>query len=179
MARCWEMSTLSAGYIRQRKVTSVSSNGSLGFIVHVKFCRMVDSVPRWWLSLPWPIPCQSQIGWYRLWGGNIVMAKTQHIPGKQVLVRSWLWIFLTYTGNLYFEVAIRYSSTPKGFQTSYEGDIWCIFTVTFWEKVYFQNSSPVYFSPLYGSKLPQNIWGINLCLEGLNLLNQTCQKYQF
>ena len=29
--------------------------------------------------------CQSQIGWYRLRG------KTQYTPGKQVLVRSWLW----------------------------------------------------------------------------------------
>ena len=33
MARCREMSTLPAGYIPQRKVTSVSSSGSLGFIV--------------------------------------------------------------------------------------------------------------------------------------------------
>jgi hypothetical protein len=33
MARCQEMSTLPAGYILQRKVTSASSSGSLGFIV--------------------------------------------------------------------------------------------------------------------------------------------------
>ena len=52
MARCQEMSTLPAGYILQHKVTSGSSSGSLGFIVCVKCCRMV---PRWWLSLSWPI----------------------------------------------------------------------------------------------------------------------------
>ena len=44
MARCWEMSTLPAGHIPQCKVTSMSSNGSLGFIV---CCRMVVSVSRW------------------------------------------------------------------------------------------------------------------------------------
>ena len=38
MARCWEMSTLPAGYIPRRKVTSASSSGSLGFIVCVKCC---------------------------------------------------------------------------------------------------------------------------------------------
>ena len=54
MARCREMSILSAGYIPHRKVTSASSSGSLGFIVCVKCCRMVDSVPRWLLSLSWP-----------------------------------------------------------------------------------------------------------------------------
>ena len=31
--RCWEMSTLPAGYIPQRKVTLASSSGLLGFIV--------------------------------------------------------------------------------------------------------------------------------------------------
>ena len=41
MARCQEMSTLPAGYISQRKVTSASSSGSLGFIVCVKFCMIV------------------------------------------------------------------------------------------------------------------------------------------
>ena len=55
MARCREMSTLSAGYIPQHKVTLASSSGSVGFIVCVKYCRMVDSVPRWQLSLSWPI----------------------------------------------------------------------------------------------------------------------------
>ena len=55
MARFQEMLSLSAGYIPQRKVTSESSSGSLGFIVCVKCCRMADSVPRWRLSLSWPI----------------------------------------------------------------------------------------------------------------------------
>ena len=36
MARCQDMSTLPAGYILQRKVTSASSSGSLGFIVCVQ-----------------------------------------------------------------------------------------------------------------------------------------------
>ena len=49
------MSTLHAGYIPQHKVTSASSSGSLGFIVCVKCCRVVDSVPRWQLSLSGPI----------------------------------------------------------------------------------------------------------------------------
>ena len=55
MARCQDMSTLPAGYILQRKVTSRSSSGSLDFIVCVKCCRMIDIVPRWQLSLSWPI----------------------------------------------------------------------------------------------------------------------------
>ena len=55
VTRCREMATLPAGYIPQRKVPSASSSGSLGFIVCVKCCRMVDSVPRWGLSLSWPI----------------------------------------------------------------------------------------------------------------------------
>ena len=73
MARCWEMSTLPAGYILQRKVTSASSSGSLGSIVCVKCCRMVDSVPRWWLSLSWPI--QSDHLLIADWGGNILVAR--------------------------------------------------------------------------------------------------------
>jgi hypothetical protein len=39
------MATLPAGYISQRNVPSASSSGTLGFIVCVKCCRMVDSVP--------------------------------------------------------------------------------------------------------------------------------------
>ena len=45
VTRCQEMATLPAGYIPQRKVPEASSSGSLGFIVCVKCCRMVDSVP--------------------------------------------------------------------------------------------------------------------------------------
>ena len=39
------MATLPAGYILQRRVPSTSSSGSLGFIVFVRCCRMVDNVP--------------------------------------------------------------------------------------------------------------------------------------
>ena len=39
------MAALPVGYIPQRKVPLVSSSGSLGFIVCVQCCRMVDSVP--------------------------------------------------------------------------------------------------------------------------------------
>ena len=39
------MATLPAGYIPQRKVLSANSSVSLGFIVCVQCCRMVDSVP--------------------------------------------------------------------------------------------------------------------------------------
>jgi hypothetical protein len=45
MARCREMATLPAGYIPQRKLPLASSSGSLGFIVCMQCCRMVDSVP--------------------------------------------------------------------------------------------------------------------------------------
>ena len=51
MARYREISTLPAGYIPQHKVTLASSSGSLGSIVRVKCCMMVDSVPRWRLSI--------------------------------------------------------------------------------------------------------------------------------
>ena len=94
MARCWEMSTLHAGYIPQHKVTSESSSGSLGFIVCVKCCRMVDSVPRWCLSLSWPIQSDHLLIADRMIppsGQEHSHGKTQHIPGKQVLARSWLW----------------------------------------------------------------------------------------
>ena len=49
------MSTLPAGYIPQNIVTSTSSSGSLGFILCVKCCRMVDSVPKWQITLSEPI----------------------------------------------------------------------------------------------------------------------------
>ena len=42
---CQEMATLPAEYIPQCKLPSASSIGSLGFIVCVQCCRMVDSVP--------------------------------------------------------------------------------------------------------------------------------------
>ena len=81
----------------QRKLTLASSSGSLGFIVCVKCCRMVDSVPRWWLSLSWPI--QSDHLWIAdrmipTSGRKHSHGKTQSIPWKQVLVRSWLWKFI-------------------------------------------------------------------------------------
>ena len=44
VARCQEMATLPAGYIPQIKMASAS-------IVFVQCCRMVDSIPRWQLSL--------------------------------------------------------------------------------------------------------------------------------
>ena len=44
MGRCWEMSTLHAGYIPQHKVTSASSSGSLGFIMNF---HCVWSVAGW------------------------------------------------------------------------------------------------------------------------------------
>ena len=94
MTWCREMSTLPAGYIPQHKVTSVSSSGSLGFIVCVKCCRMVDSVPRWQLSLSWPIQSDHlSIADQMIppLGREHSHGKTQYISGKQVLVRSRLW----------------------------------------------------------------------------------------
>ena len=62
----------------------------------VKCCRMVDSVPRWRLSLSGPI--QSDHLSIADWmippsGREHSHGKTQYIPGKQVLVLmvSWLW----------------------------------------------------------------------------------------
>ena len=94
IARYRDMSTLPAGYISKHKVTSASSSGSLGFIVCVKCWRMVDSLPRWQLALSWPI--QSDHLLIADWmipplGQEHSYGKTQYIPGKQVLVRSWLW----------------------------------------------------------------------------------------
>ena len=87
MPRCF--STLPAGHISQRKVTSVISSGSLGFIVCV------------WNVVGWLIVyqdgdylysgrysqtiCQSQIGWCRLWGRNSLMAR----PSTLLISRSW------------------------------------------------------------------------------------------
>ena len=57
----------------------------------VKCCRMVDSVPRWQLSLSWPI-----LSDHLLIADRMIPpleqehshGKNQYIPGKQVLVRS-------------------------------------------------------------------------------------------
>ena len=55
---------------------------------------MFDSVPRWQLSLSWPIKSDHlsisdlmilPLEWEHSHG------KKQYIPGKQVLVKSWLW----------------------------------------------------------------------------------------
>ena len=59
----------------------------------VKCCRMVDSVPRWRLSLSWPIQSDYLSIANRMilpLGREHSHGKTQFIPGKQVLVRSWL-----------------------------------------------------------------------------------------
>ena len=63
-------------------------------VCEVLNCRLVDSVPRWRLSLSWPIQSDHlsigdqmipPSGWEHFHG------KTQYIPGKKVLVRSCLW----------------------------------------------------------------------------------------
>ena len=70
---------------------------AVGFhCVCVKCCRMVDSVPRWWLSLSWPIESDHLSIPDQMippLGQEHSHGKTQHIPGKQVLVRS---IYLFY-----------------------------------------------------------------------------------
>jgi hypothetical protein len=100
MARCWEMSTLPAGYIPQAKWHLWAAVGDWVFIVCVKCCTMVDSVPRWLRSLSWPM--QSDHLSIADWmipplGRKHSHGKTQCIPGNQVLVNSWLWkIYLDY-----------------------------------------------------------------------------------
>ena len=90
VARCQEMSTLPAGYIPKHKGTWASSSGLLGF-------HCVWSVVGWLIvhqddNYPYPVLySRSQIGWYRLLVQEPSHGKTQYIPGKQVLVRSWLW----------------------------------------------------------------------------------------
>ena len=78
------MSILLAGYILQRKVASASSSGSLGFIVCVKCCRMVDDNYIY-------AGKYSQIITDLMippFGQERSHGKTQYIPGKQVLVKS-------------------------------------------------------------------------------------------
>ena len=63
-------------------------------------------------------------------------------------------------------VSCLVSSTPKIFKLLNEGEICCLFIVTFGEKVDFCNSSPVYWSQLYGntyifSSLQLHNWGNN------------------
>ena len=82
---------LPAGYIPQGKVTFATKSGSLGFIVCVKCRRMVDSVPRWQLSLSWPIQSDHLLiaDWMILpLGLEHSHGKTQYIARKQDLVRS-------------------------------------------------------------------------------------------
>jgi hypothetical protein len=85
MARCWEMSTLPAGYILQCKVTLVSSSGF----------HCVWNVVGWLIvyqdgNYLYPgqysqTICWSQIEWYLLWGGNILMTR----PSTFLESRSW------------------------------------------------------------------------------------------
>ena len=79
--------------------TSPTTSTKDNCIVRSYHCRMVDSVPRWWLSLSWPI--QSD----HLSIADLMIPtferehshdEPQYFPGKQVLVRSWRWKFYIY-----------------------------------------------------------------------------------
>lgn len=97
MARCREMSTLHAGYIPQRKVTSASSSGSLGLIMNF---HCVWSVAGWLIVYQdgnYLYPGQysqtiflSKIKMIPPLEQEHQCGKTQCIPGMQVLVKSWL-----------------------------------------------------------------------------------------
>ena len=55
------MAFLHKGYILQRKVPSASNSGSLGFIVCLQCCRMVDSAPirhTIFILYPWTMDTQ-------------------------------------------------------------------------------------------------------------------------
>ena len=99
MARCWAMSILLSGYILQCKVTSPSSSGSLGFTTNFHCV---------WSVVGWLMVYQDGNYLYpgrytqTIWQSQIMMillpsgweyyhGKTKYIPGKQILVRSWLW----------------------------------------------------------------------------------------
>ena len=74
----------------------------------------------------------------------------------------WLypfWLYLTFNTVVALVKIIKsrkvarlfkYLASPKLLQSVYEGEIWCLSTVTFWEKVDFCNSRQVYCSRLYG-----------------------------
>ena len=79
--------------IPQCKVT-LASSGSLGFIVCVKCCRRIDSFTRWQLSLSWLIQSDGLLIADLMilpFGREHSHGKTEYIPRKQVLVRSWMW----------------------------------------------------------------------------------------
>ena len=93
MARCQEMSTLPAGYICNAKWHQSAAVG-LWDSLCVKCCRMFDSVPRWRLSLSWPIQSDPLLIADLMilpLGQEHSHDKTQYISRKQVLMRSWLW----------------------------------------------------------------------------------------
>ena len=119
MARCWEMSTLHAGYIPQHKVTSASSSGSLGFIMNF---HCVWSVAGWLIVYQdgdYLYPgqysqtiCRSQYvmippsGWEH----------EQYIPGEQVLTVANLLLDLFFKKNQFlccYKLFLWISSWPS------------------------------------------------------------------
>ena len=74
----------------------------------------------------------------------------------------WLypfWLYLTFNTVVALVKIIKsrkvarlfkYLVSPQLLQSVYEGEIWCLFTVTFLEKVEFCNSSQIYFLGVIG-----------------------------
>ena len=83
------MATLPVGYIHRAKCHRQKAVGHW-ISLFVKCCRMVDSVPRWQLSLSWPIQLDHPLIADQMMlpsGQEHSHGKIQYIPGKQVLVR--------------------------------------------------------------------------------------------
>ena len=87
--------------------TLAGSSGSLGFIVCVKCCRMVDSVTRWQLSLSWPIHSDHLLITDQMippLGREHSHVKTQYSwkagPGEVMIVEN-LFHFLHYGGPVF------------------------------------------------------------------------------
>ena len=90
-------------------------------VLSVDCCRMVDSAPRWRLSLSWPMQSDHVLSADRMIppsGRKHSHGNTQYIPGKQVLVRSLLWkIYLRYARH-YNSLLISIRLRMKNFRFS-------------------------------------------------------------
>ena len=94
----------------------------------VKCCMMVDSVPRWPLSLSWPIQSDHLSIADRMippLGREHSHGKTQYIPGKQVLVRSWLWkIYLFLLFVAFYDLILKFSMQSLKFVATMQWIRW-------------------------------------------------------
>ena len=99
MARCWEMSTLPAGYILQCKVTLVSSSGFHCVWSVVGWLIVYQDGDYLYSGQYSQTICRSQIGWYLLQSRNILKARPSTYswkagPGDVMTVKNLFIILL-------------------------------------------------------------------------------------